>query len=194
MSNIPCIDSYEKLEKFFNIVRDKETPLKFTYRHLARSGFPSSKDRVFVLLLKQLGYIDEKGRVKEDYHSLKDVVQFQGTLRRGIERAYTPLIELDGNAINATENVLNGYFGRLTGESLSRSLVYTRTFKELVRLAGWGKQDEQSIKESIAKEKIVENVRSIPNINLSINLPTTTDEKVYQTLFKHLKELVTPQN
>ncbi len=186
MSSLPYVQSYKKLKVFFEAVKIAETPSKFTYRYFAGLGFPSSKDRDFVIALKQLGFIDAKGQPTEDYASLKDVRQFEGTVKRGIERAYLNLLELDGNAVDVSENVLNGYFGRLTGESLEKVMVYARTFKELVGLAGWDTEEEQEVE----SRKNVERDRS--NINLSINLPTTTDEKVYETLFKHLKDLVTP--
>jgi len=186
MSNFPYVQSYKKLKTFFEAVRRAETPSKFTYRGFAGLGFPSSKDRDFVIALKQLGFIDAKGRPTEDYASLKDVRQFEGTMKRGIESAYTALLELDGNVINVSENVLNGYFGRLTGESLEKVMVYTRTFKELVALAGW---DAEEGKEGKGRK---EDKKAVSNINISISLPTTTDEKVYETLFKHLKDLVTP--
>ncbi len=185
MSNIPYVRSYKKLNTFFKAVQRAETPIKFTYRYFAGLGFPSSKDRDFVVTLKQLGFIDERGQPTEDYSSLKDLRQFEGTMKKGIERAYQSLLELDGNAISVSENVLNGYFGRLTGESLEKVVVYTRTFKELVGLTGWEKEKEQ---ETGDKE---EAKKAMSNINISINLPTTTDEKVYETLFKHLKDLVT---
>jgi hypothetical protein len=181
------MESHKKLNNFFEAIQKAETPTKFTYRYFAQLGFPSSKDRVFVLALKQLGFIDEKGCPTEDYHSLKDLRQFEGTMKRGIARAYQDLLELDRHITDVSENVLNGYFSRLTGENINKAMIYTRTFKELVRLAGWEKKEEQQIEE----KRVVKT--AVPNINLSINLPTTTDEKVYETLFKHLKDLVTPR-
>ena len=100
MSSLPYVQSYKKLKVFFEAVKIAETPSKFTYRYFAGLGFPSSKDRDFVIALKQLGFIDAKGQPTEDYASLKDVRQFEGTVKRGIERAYLNLLELDGNAVD----------------------------------------------------------------------------------------------
>jgi len=191
MSDIPYLESNEKIKGFFEALKSSETPTRFTYRYLIKIGFPSSKDRGLVGLLKQLGFIDRGGRPTQDYHSLKDLRQYEGTLRRGIERAYASLLDLDSRVLDVSEDVLNGYFGRLTGESLARALIYTRTFKALAGLAGWGGQKETASQIEIKEKPQLE--RGTPaRINLSINLPTTTDEKVYQTLFKHLKDLVTP--
>ncbi len=189
MSKYPFIESYSKIKVFFEALQESETPSKFTYRYFARIGFPSSKDRGFVEALKKLSIVDEKSRPTEDYHNLKDLRQFKGTIRKGVERAYRELLDLDGNALSVSEDVLNGYFGRLTGESLNKAVVYTRTFKELVRLAGWEEKEDVEV---VEEEQIVEAKRVDSKINLSINLPSTTDEKVYETLFKHLKDLITP--
>jgi len=186
MSSLPYVRSYKKLKSFFEALQRAETPPKFTYRYFVGLGFSSSKDRDFVIALKQLGFIDAKCLTTEDYASLKDVRQFEGIMKRGVERAYAALLELDRNVINVSENVLNGYFGRLTGVSLEKVVVYTRTFRELVSLAGWEKKEEQETEDKEGVKKIA------ANINLSINLPTTTDEKVYETLFKHLKDLIAP--
>ncbi len=186
MSKFPYVRSYEKLGAFFSALSEAGVPQKFTFRYFAGLGFPSSKDRDFVKTIKMLGFVDNSGRPTQEYQALKDVRLFAITIRKSVDTTYGELLSLDKNAWNVSENVLNGYFGRLTGASISEAVVYTGTFKALVNLSD---HNEQAEKPQIVKEG---EKKTLQNINLSINLPTTTDEKVYETLFKHLKELIIP--
>lgn len=185
MSKYPYVEAYDKLPEFFQAVREARMPEKFTYRYFANIGFPSSKDRDFVKALKRLDFIDENSRPTRSYQDLKDAGLFPSAIRKSIEKTYKELLDIDKEAWDVPENVLNGYFGRMTGESLEKTLVLTRTFKGLAALSDHEKKEEKNGTEEVEGKQM-------SNINLSINLPTTTDEKVYETLFKHLKDLLVP--
>lgn len=187
MSNYPFVEAYEKIPSFFQAVREARTPKKFTYRYFADIGFPSSKDRDFVLALKKLGFIDEKSHPTHHYLRLKDINEFPEVLGERLQEAYDTLFETDKNAIYVSENVLSGYFSRLTGCSVEEALVYSRTLKALVRLSSLSEKKELEEKSFLQKPR---DKKTASNISLNINLPTTTDEKVYESLFRHLKDLV----
>lgn len=188
MFKFPYINPYKKLEEVLNAVKSNEVPDKFTYRYLAKIGFTSSKDRDFIPAFRLLGLIDVQGRPTTKYTDLRDLQQFEVVLGKAIKETYIKLFETDPNAGNVSENVLIGYFGKLTGKSHLQSIVYAKTFLELSRLSNFKpvlNEEEVGMYEGVtAKAKV-------QNVNLNINLPTTTDGKVYETLFKHLKELLT---
>jgi len=196
MFEFPYIEPYKKLESVLKAIVEGEIPAKFTYRYLASMGFPSSKDRDFVPAFRLLGLIDSLGRPTARYTNLRDIKQFERVLSRSIREAYIGLFETDAKANNVSENVLMGYFGKLTGKSHRQTDVYAKTFKELVRLSNYKEIVEEHEEEKAPISPMVQKVPSTiktrgQNINLNINLPTTTDGKVYETLFKHLKDLLT---
>ncbi len=209
MFEFPHISSFNKLEDVITAINNDAVPAKFTYRYLAKIGFPSSKDREFIPAFKLLGLIDDQGHPTAKYTNLRDVQRFELGLGEAIEEAYAKLFETDPDANNVSESVLTGYFGKLTGGSHQKSTIYAKTFLELVRISNFEHQPnlalnagkESSEKEIKPQESAMVAARNstglkgtkAANINLNINLPTTTDGKVYESLFKHLKDLITPE-
>ena len=196
MFEFPYIEPYKKLESVLKAAVEGEIPAKFTYRCLAGMGFPSSKDRDFVPAFRLLGLIDDLGRPTARYTDLRDLQQFERVLSQSVREAYVSLFEVDAKADSVSENVLIGYFGKLTGKSHQQANIYARTFKELVRLSNYNEIKEIPFEEitqaALTDQRVPSTIKTRgQNINLNINLPTTTDGKVYETLFKHLKDLLT---
>ena len=200
MFEFPYIGPYKKLEEVLDAIRSNEVPDKFTYRFLAKIGFPSSKDRDFVPAFRLLGLIDILGRPTAKYTEIRDLQQFEPVLTKAVEDTYKELFETDSNVANVSENVLISYFGKLTGKAHKESVTYTKTFLELVSLSGYKKkgvravegEETKVVQEVVEEQKIQRTIKTrAQNINLNINLPTTTDGKVYETLFKHLRDLLT---
>ena len=204
MHAYPYVESLDKVTDVFTAIRTADVPTKFTYRFFEGIGFSSSNDRTFIPALKLLGFLDEKSRPTEYYLKLKDATQFSAILKSRINICYENLLNIDTNAYFASESVLEGYFGSLTGNSSLVSLVYARTFLTLSRLAGikegYFNKEERGIRipdgpeEAVvpASTEISQSSNLPANIKLNINLPSTTDEQVYEALFKHLKELLQP--
>jgi len=191
MYDFPSIKSYQKIGELFEALITSKVPNKFTYRYLAQLGFASSNDRDIIPSLKKLGFLDNKSKPTNSYLSLRDPSNFKKTLSEAINMAYKSLFEYDEHVTDVSESVLTGYFSKLTGTSQSESLDYAKTFLELIRESGYKKEIEPERIDKIRSNKLKE--PATPNINLTINLPTTTDEKVYQALFKHLKDLLNHQ-
>lgn len=187
MYNFPFVVSYQKLKSLFDAVVKNEVPDKFTYRYLEDLGFASSKDRDLLPALKSLGFLDQKGIPTQAYADLKDPRFKSKVIRKSIDFAYEELFKLDSNVENVSENVLNGYFSKLTGASHQKCRIYTGTFRELVKLSN----HQEKTPNPINFEKIQE-LPPQQNVNININLPITTNEEVYRELFKHLKGLLKP--
>ncbi len=176
MSDLPYVRAYEKISAFFDTVINSEVPQKFTYRFFSSIGFPSSKDRDLVPLIKKLKLIDEGNRPTEAYIKLRDKKEYKKVLGERIKIAYKELFEMDSRANFVSEKILNGYFGRLTGESYGKAVVYTKTFLVLCSLAGFNKKAE--------KTKVT------PNLNININLSIDKDNKDYEKIFSSLRDLL----
>jgi len=182
MINFPTLQSLDKLEVFFKIIRSASIPPKFTYRYLAKLGFASSNDRNFISLLRKLGFIDNKNVPTQKYSLLRDITLFKEILGQQVLFFYKDIFEIDTNALFVPEDVLLGYFGRLSSQDSKFLKNAVSLFLKLGTLASF---------EVLAQKKHIKEVSiSKPKINLNITLPTTTDEKVYESLFRHLKKLL----
>ncbi len=185
MHRYPYLTGVSKLNDFFDVIRAVEIPKKITYRYLAAIGFSSSNDREFLPFLRMLGFIDSAGVPTSEYAGLKGLQERPAVLRAALLHAYDELFQANPQATNVPENVLIDFFGKQTGGSMAEVMVYTTTFKALTSLADFSK-------ENVLQSKPTSNTISAA-VNLNINLPTTTDERVYESLFKYLKDFLTPR-
>lgn len=191
MNNFPVLYFLDKLPAYFESVRKNPVPKKFTFRYFASIGHASSHDRDFVYLLKFLGFLDSKSCPLDNFSKLRDVNSFRSTLSEHIYKGYRALFELDTNIINVSEDVLVGYFTRFSNSSEETLISRANTFKALCAFSGLStlvsSEEPRDVIRDITNKKFPV---SYDKINLSINLPTTTDEKVYESLFRHLKDLL----
>lgn len=190
MSIYPKTAYPEKLVDLFKKITEAETPKKFTYRFLMRLGFSSSKERDLLPILKHLGLLDKRGKPSSYYGNLKNTREFSKALEERIKETYSEVFKMDDRLPEVEKEIISGYFGQLTGQSQRECLQYTETFLSLCRLAKidqpaakFGRKDNQLTKEAQSAKQ--------PNITFNINLPITTDEKVYEAIFKNLKDYLT---
>lgn len=184
MFGFPKLSNPSKLPLFFSKISDSPVPKRFTYRFLESLGFKSSKERELVIFMKTLSFIDEDGKPSEAYFELKDLNRAKAAVSKSTHKAYGPIFDLDTDAHLRSSEVLEGYFGRLMGIGKDDAQEHAETFKSLCEWSGL----TSSIGE-VKSEKKVGN-RTSSRINLNITLPSTTDEKVYESLFKHLRDLM----
>ena len=201
MAEFPVINSRDRLVALFTAIRGSAVPKRFTYRFLAKLGFKSSGDRVYLPLLKALGFLDSGGKPTPDYQAVRDQSLLAETLREALTRLYQPLFQVDTNLPNVPEDVLIGYFSRFSAGPSSLLERQKEAFGVLCSLADLGANPLKSqITRKPEQEQLAEtkqngkdghdNKSTRRKVNISINLPTTTDEKVYDSLFRHLKDLL----
>lgn len=180
MQTYPYLFSTDKLDAFIKRLGEIAVPSKFTFRHLSSIGFSSSQERSFIPLLQFLGFLTEQNVPTEDYFRLRDTTDYKRVIQEKVEEAYKQIFDFDTRAHSVPEAVLVGYFGRVCPDPHKTLELMARTFKALCALGNFSSQERASsvIKDASAKVK------------LSIELPATTDEKVYEAIFKHLKGLI----
>lgn len=199
----------KNLESFFNSLITAKAPESFTQKVLESLEFKSTNDRLYISLLKGLGFLDANGVPTERYYKFLDQSQSKQVLAESIRESYSDLFAVNLKANELSVQEVKNKFRTLTqGKNSDKVLaLMANTFKALVNYAEWEasvkKGDEKKDKKpeaSIEKpresavttdetddEIDTKNLKTQLHYNIQIHLPESRDPAVYDVLFKSLK-------
>ncbi len=191
----------KNLEPFFNSLLTAKAPETFTLKFLENLEFKSTNDRLYIGLLKGLGFLDANGVPMERYFKFLDQTQSKQILAEAVREAYSDLFAVNVNAQTLTiEEVKNKLKTLTQGKNSDEVLrLMAKTFVALCSYAEW-KTEPKKVDDKKPKEKPVKEVEpeEKPNLsklnpaqlhyNIQIHLPESRDQAVYDALFKALKE------
>src|SRR5688500_4810691 len=105
-------DSYTvkpgSIPAYFDTMLNAEAPERFTYKFLENLEFKSTNDRLFVGILKDLGFIDQDGVPKQRYFEFLDKSQAPKIVAEAIKESYSSLFNINKEANKLTaEEVKN---------------------------------------------------------------------------------------
>ncbi len=83
---------------YFDAMLNAEVPERFSTRFLENLGFKSTNDRLFIGVLKDLGFLDTDGIPTERYYQFLDRSQSTRVVAQGIREAYGDLFKINVNA------------------------------------------------------------------------------------------------
>jgi hypothetical protein len=95
-------------ETFFNAIQGAKAPERFTTKFLKDLDFSSSNDRLYVGVLKGLGFLDENGSPTERYFAFLDHSQARKVLAEAVRDAYDELFALNRTAQNLDVDEVRG--------------------------------------------------------------------------------------
>jgi hypothetical protein len=190
-------------ETFFNAIQGAKAPERFTTKFLKDLDFGSSNDRLYVGVLKGLGFLDENGAPTDSYFAFLDHSQSRKVLADAIRDAYDELFALNRNAQEMSVDEVKGKFKSLTQGQKSENVVnwMANTFKALCELADWSalakpvEEAPADLKE-YASEPPSPSPTSGPSAgsrelelhyNIQLILPESRDQAVYDALFSSLR-------
>lgn len=200
----------KNLESFFNSLITAKAPEAFTQKVLESLEFKSTNDRLYINLLKGLGFLDPNGVPTERYYKFLDQSQSKQVLAEAIREAYSDLFAVNIKANELTVQDVKNKFRTLTqGKNSDKVLgLMANTFTALVAYAEWGtstkkveeKKDKKAenpveqAKEPVIKEEDTEEddggtklPKTQLHYNIQLHLPESRDPAVYDVLFKSLK-------
>ena len=179
-------------------------PDKFTTEHIKKIGFPSSNDRAFIGVLKDLGFLAENGTPTQKYHDYRNTSKAKKVLGDSLKDAYSDIFHLNEKPSQSDRPAITGLFKSTHNVSDQVAGFMANTFLTLLSLADIDGPSKPQKKEPEKKEKGSElevseqtnqnNNHShqslIPNLryNIEIHLPATKDIEVYNSIFKSLKQ------
>ena len=197
----------KNLDAFLNSLLNAQAPTKFTNKFLEQLEFKSTNDRLFIGVLKFLGFIDGLGSPQERYFKFLDQTQSKFVLAEAIKEAYADLFTVNVKANEMTVNEVKNKLKTLTQGSKSETVIgcMANTFTALCNYADFSKQTSKDIvtlknhehtteeiphtnENKMTHELINKKITTEMHYNIQIHLPETRDITVYDAIFKSLKE------
>jgi hypothetical protein len=201
----------KNVEPFFNSLITAKAPDVFTQKVLETLEFTSTNDRLYISLLKGLGFLDANGTPTDRYFRFLDQSQSKRVLAEAIQEAYSDLFAVNTKAQELTVGEVRNKFRVLTqGKNSEKVLgLMANTFKALVDYAEWTPDAKKAPAKKDAEPKTVDTkaASSEPKLgeaeddelsarlqkaqlhyNIQIHLPESRDQSVYDAIFKSLKK------
>lgn len=197
----------KNLDAFLNSLLNAQAPSRFTNKFLEQLEFKSTNDRLFIGMLRFLGFIDASGSPQERYFRFLDQTQSKYVLAEAIKEAYADIFTVNVKANEMSVNDVKNKFKTLTQGAKSEVIIgcMANTFTALCKYADFAKQttkevvtikhQEQTNEEmtdsndhKMTHEIINKKITTEMHYNIQIHLPETRDITVYDAIFKSLKE------
>ena len=209
-------DSYTmktgSLPAYFDAMLDAQPPERFSLKFLENLGFTSANDRLFIGILKDLGFLNRDGQPQQRYFDFMDRSRAKQVLADGIREAYADLFAIntkanDFTAADAKNKLRTLYAGRKT--DLVIGLV-AKTFRALCDYADFSGTtparkerpeaedvEEQTRVEREAVQRPTHEDAPLPSgkikvsglqYHINIVLPDTRDQAVFDAIFKSLRD------
>ena len=171
----------------------------FTTKFLKDLDFSSSNDRLYIGLLKGLGFLDENGSPTERYFAFLDHSQSRRVLAEALREGYDELFALNKNAQKLSLDEVKGKLKSLTQGQKSDTVIgwMANTFKGLSELADWSAP--APLPEHEEPKSTLEQPLPVPpsagasgrelelHYNIQLILPESRDQAVYDALFSSLR-------
>jgi hypothetical protein len=201
----------KNLTAFFDSLITAKAPTAFTNKFILGLGFKSTNDRLYISLLKGLGFLDSGAVPTERYFRFLDQSESKRVLAEAIEEAYGDLFAVNTKAYELSVAEVKNKLRSLTEGKFSDKVIslMATTFKALSEYAEWGpkqvtppskeKPSETAKSEPKPLEVPAKPASDIPDVveksaglsqlhyNIQVHLPESRDESVYDAIFKSLR-------
>lgn len=213
---MPLPDAYTlkvgSIPAYLDAMLDAQPPERFSAKFMENLGFDSSNDRLFVGILKELGFLDPDGTPTERYFSFLDRSRSKEVVAEGIRDAYKDLFAVNTKAnempVADVKNKLRTlYAGKKTDLVISN---IAKTFNALCQYAVFSSSTNSPGEDSkIESEKTgkdlpkvepqsrkpkqdVDGYGRLPlrslEYHINIVLPESRDQAVFDAIFRSLRE------
>jgi hypothetical protein len=204
------------LQDYFDALLNAQPPERFSQKFMERLDFKSTNDRLFIGILKDLGFLDTDGIPTDRYYRFLDRTQWQRVLAEGISEAYADLFAVNTRANELTADEATNKLRTLYAGTKSDNVIarIARTFTALCELGDFTPAgtseiivDEstktvatptalpaaaQAVSTSATREAAATPSQplSISGLQYHINivLPESRDQGVYDAIFKSLRD------
>ncbi|MGZ5599979.1 MAG: DUF5343 domain-containing protein [Methylobacter sp.] len=213
---MPLPDSYtlkpNAIPAYFDAILDAQPPERFSVKFLENLGFTSTNDRLFIGILKDLGFLNRDGTPEPRYFDFLDRSQSKSILANGIREAFSDLFAINTKANDFTvedaKNKLRTLYAGKKTELVIGNVA--KTFKSLCDYADFSKlgvlkqsvalESERSEPADLSSDAYSNSSKSDPTpplgkirvgglqYHINIVLPDTRDQAVYDAIFKSLRD------
>lgn len=194
------LTSFKNVDAILTAIQSAQAPPRFTQKFLEGLGFANANDRLFINMLKALGFLTETGIPTKRYHQYLDKTQSRLVMAEALRDAYADLFQVNVKASDMSNvDVKNKMKTLSEGQFSDRVLTQmSGTFKAFTKNADFGGQPPAPHKEQpepLENKDVQEHRTRVPverlgglAYNINIHLPESRDQAVYDALFKSLRE------
>lgn len=192
------------LKAFLERVKSKEleVPEKVTQKYLEQIGYKTKNDRRIIPILESINFVEASGVPTDKFRDFRTDVSGQ-VMADSLKKAYADLFKTYANPLEKSKAVLEDFFAKAKPSVKIQVLgLYVDTFKTLCEFADFGAEPYKKTEGEVeTEEKVKKKPPMSPapegfaiNLNIQITLPVTDDAKVYENIFKALKEHIFKQD
>jgi hypothetical protein len=200
------VQTMGQLPDLFREIQQGQAPSQFTTQHLKDLGFTSSNHRLFLPLLKALGFLTADGKPTPRYHDYRsDQQTARRVMGQALKEAYADLFVLRAKPTDHDKSLFEGKFKSAHNTTDRMAKLMTSTFFSLLPLADLDgantakvaepkkdatpSREEEKDKDGDAGPRgTVRRTSTSLHYNIQIHLPATKDIEVYNAIFRSLKE------
>ncbi len=198
----PFVNAYGSLTKLLEKIKTASVPTKVTRDYLSMVlGLKSSSYHPMIPFLKRLGFLDQSGVPTQRYKDFRSDSKSGFIMAKAMKEAYSDLYDGNEYAQKLQKQELIDLVATRTGASKNDTSLtaVVGTFIELKKHATFeledipediGEDKENETEETIPSKKISsgDNVKFGISYTINLNLPATTEIKVFDAIFKSLKK------
>lgn len=193
----PYVNAYGNLSKLLGKIKIASVPTKVTRDFLSTVlGLKSSSYQPMIPLLKKLGFIDQANIPTQRYKDFRSDTKSGFVMAKALKETYKDIYQANEYAHQLSKKELNDIVITTTGASKEDKSVaaVVGTFQELAKHATFdiseipeeigGEPEEEGISEPTKSGRLKFGI----SYTINLNLPATTEIKVFDAIFKSLKK------
>ena len=217
LATMPLPESYTlktgAIPAYFKAILNAQPPERFSVKFIENLGFTSTNDRLFIGILKDLGFLNRDGTPQPRYFEFLDRSRSKQVLAAGIREAFADLFAINVKAnelgVGEVKNKLRTLYAGKKTDLVIGSVA--KTFRALCDYADFSTQlisseavtpplkpgvgeTKDPLGDANAASSAVPPAKhgriSVSGLQYHINivLPDTRDQAVYDAIFKSLRE------
>jgi hypothetical protein len=128
---------YSAISAYFDAMLDAQPPERFSLKFLENLGFTSTNDRLFIAILKDLGFLNRDGAPQPRYFEFLDRSRSKQVVAAGVREAFSDLFALNVKAnelgVSEVKNKLRTLFAGKKSDVVIERI--SSTFKALCEYA-----------------------------------------------------------
>lgn len=188
------------LKSFLQRLKTKElvVPDRVTQKYLESINLKSTHDRTIIRVLKSINFIDAQRIPTQSFKDFRTDISKQ-VMTKEVMKTYSDLFKTYAKPYLKSRAELEDYFAKGATNVTKQTLgLYVDTFKTLCEFADFEEELPQGgEKGDEGKRKDLTGGQAPPtqlpqglsmNMNIQITLPVTDDAKVYENIFKAIRE------
>lgn len=197
----PYINAYGNIEKALNKIIDAQTPPRFTQDFLGTTlGMTGGGAKPVIPFLKRIGMLGGDGVPTEIYKRFRNKPERGAAAAEALKQGYKRLYEINEFVHDANDADLHGIVIQATGldskSQIAKNIV--ASFNAVKKFAKFNIENDANESDEVSEDIELEELNSNSGLKLggqfglsytiNLNLPATSDIKVFDAIFKSLKE------